>query len=342
MQPMLNVSGAWTGVLLAALDRVGIRSEELCLDLGIEAASLRDPDVWVPLVDLRRLWHALERSSRDPHLGLRAAQAAPLGIGTLFFHIAMACESVYAMITELRHFQPLVAPAMIVTAEPEGEKEVIVFAPAECQVPITDAEVDFLMLYVLRHWQWYHEGRFWPESAWFRRADPGGGALHRELFRCSVRFGAPRNALVFEREEIHRKSPRYSRITYLRLRAAAEEAARSLPKRPWQTQVWMAVRADLEHPDLEHVAQQLAVSPRSLQRRLDEEGTSFHEVIDTVRREIGVACIEAGLPVREAAEEAGFADASSFLRAFRRWKGATPTHYRGQSGNGKGSQPPEG
>jgi AraC-like DNA-binding protein len=89
----------------------------------------------------------------------------------------------------------------------------------------------------------------------------------------------------------------------------------------------MAIRADLRDPNLEATARKLAVSVRSLQRRLEDEGTSFHEVVDRLRREIGIGCIEAGLAVANAAEEAGFANASSFIRAFRRWTGETPAHY---------------
>lgn len=70
-------------------------------------------------------------------------------------------------------------------------------------------------------------------------------------------------------------------------------------------------------------------SPRTLIRRLREEGSSYQQLLDSVREEL--ACwllIQTDLPVEAIAERVGYADTSNFSRTFRRWLGVTPREFR--------------
>jgi AraC-like DNA-binding protein len=82
-------------------------------------------------------------------------------------------------------------------------------------------------------------------------------------------------------------------------------------------------------PKREAVAQALHVSQRTLQRRLQDEGTSFQRLLDDTRRELAEQYLaQPNLTLLEAAYLLGFADPSNFFRAFRRWFGLTPGEYR--------------
>jgi AraC-like DNA-binding protein len=86
-------------------------------------------------------------------------------------------------------------------------------------------------------------------------------------------------------------------------------------------------------PTEEAIARTLAMSQRTLQRRLAREGTSFGGVLDTTRRDL--AFHHLANPARQVSEIAyllGFAEAASFNRAFRRWTGVTPSEYRAALG----------
>lgn len=80
---------------------------------------------------------------------------------------------------------------------------------------------------------------------------------------------------------------------------------------------------------LRQVAQRLHLSERSLQRRLDAEGTRFADLVDEVRRELALRYIaDERLALGEVAYLLGFAEPSPFHRAFKRWTGTTPTAAR--------------
>lgn len=84
-------------------------------------------------------------------------------------------------------------------------------------------------------------------------------------------------------------------------------------------------------PGLEQVARQLHMSPRTLKRRLQAEGTRFQAVVDAVRLEQARLLLsETAKSLDAIAAILGYSDTSNFNRAFRRWQGMTPAAYRRQ------------
>ncbi len=82
-------------------------------------------------------------------------------------------------------------------------------------------------------------------------------------------------------------------------------------------------------PELEQIAPQLELSPRSLRRKLAEQGLSFRSLLDELRCELAKRYIEdPGLTLVEMAYLLGYSDQSTFQRAFRRWIGQAPARYR--------------
>ncbi|ATE61035.1 AraC family transcriptional regulator [Thauera sinica] len=90
---------------------------------------------------------------------------------------------------------------------------------------------------------------------------------------------------------------------------------------------------------LEEVAARLHVSPRTLHRRLEEEGAGFRTIKDAIRRDIALARLtKTQQPIAQLAADLGYADTSAFYRAFVAWCGVSPEQFRRRlAGRGKGS-----
>ena len=116
------------------------------------------------------------------------------------------------------------------------------------------------------------------------------------------------------------------------LRPIADEILERLSKRHTfmkQVQSAMVPLIEKGRLNIDEVARELAMSPRTLQRRLENEGTTFGAVLDETRR---VAALEylknPRIAIAEAAFLLGFSEPSTFYRSFRRWTGDTPANYR--------------
>jgi AraC-like DNA-binding protein len=91
------------------------------------------------------------------------------------------------------------------------------------------------------------------------------------------------------------------------------------------------IERELDHgaPTIGIVARALATSPRTLQRRLGDDGTSFRAAVEAVRADLARGYLrDPGLDLGDVATRLGYAEVSAFLRAFKRWTGTTPSQFR--------------
>jgi AraC-like DNA-binding protein len=85
-------------------------------------------------------------------------------------------------------------------------------------------------------------------------------------------------------------------------------------------------------PSLDEIAERLHLSPRSVHRRLEDEGSSYRAIKDALRRDMALARLaKTRDPIATVAADLGYADTSAFYRAFVAWTGMAPQHYRQRS-----------
>src|SRR5205807_7408292 len=118
------------------------------------------------------------------------------------------------------------------------------------------------------------------------------------------------------------------------------KAEQILARQSGQEGVAMDVRRLLAVPgsgsgtSIEAAARRLAMSPRTLQRRLSEEGTSFDSLREEMRKQTAETFLaDRTLSVGEVAFLLGFSEPGAFHRAFKRWHNTTPDAFRKQRSN---------
>ena len=113
-------------------------------------------------------------------------------------------------------------------------------------------------------------------------------------------------------------------------RLAADALRAHAPSTSLRPRVETELRVLLpERANIDEAAAALRMSTRTLQRRLEHEGTRFSEVLDTVRADVARHLLsDPELPLAEIAYRLGFADLATFSRAFKRWTGKPPGTWR--------------
>jgi AraC-like DNA-binding protein len=154
-------------------------------------------------------------------------------------------------------------------------------------------------------------------------------------FGCSVVCGASRNAIVFRTADAAR--PFVTRNAEL-LGMLAPQFEEELKRENGDNEHFIGrVRVAIQHkltgqrPTIEEIADALHVSSRTLQRRLQDEGSSFQRVLEEARHQLARHYLDNSvLELNEAAYLLGYNDANSFVRAFRTWEGVPPARWREQ------------
>jgi len=92
----------------------------------------------------------------------------------------------------------------------------------------------------------------------------------------------------------------------------------------------LLLRTPGQFPDIETVAAQMAISSRTLRRRLLAEGSSFQQLLDEVRHQLALDYLRrTRMSTEDIAAALGFSDAANFRHAFKRWSGLSPAAWRG-------------
>ncbi|MES1943875.1 AraC family transcriptional regulator [Salinisphaera sp. PC39] len=162
------------------------------------------------------------------------------------------------------------------------------------------------------------------------RAPPHAGRYHG-FFRMPVYFERPRDELVFPRELLDRPLEGDFPALHRQAEALVEQRVARLTGQGLGDRLAAALARDpaLLAGGLDAAAAAFGLGPRTLQRRLRDEGCSFGTVQDAARYRRAAAWLdEPDADIEAISEALGFADRRSFTRAFRRWTGMSPSAYR--------------
>ncbi|MGE5453373.1 MAG: AraC family transcriptional regulator [Acidobacteriota bacterium] len=169
----------------------------------------------------------------------------------------------------------------------------------------------------------------------FKGPPPSYAAMYAQHFGVEPEFNASSNRAEFPTHYLDLPLPQANETTA----AMCEDICRDLlNQRRSRHGCAAVVRNRLLHtpgklPDMEAIAAELCMTSRTLRRHLVAEGTTFRDLVDEVRLILALELIEtAHMGHKEIALRLGFHDLSSFIQAFRRWKGVTPSVYRSQLG----------
>lgn len=163
------------------------------------------------------------------------------------------------------------------------------------------------------------------------RSPVGERAPHREVLGAPVVGGAAANSMSFEAAHLDTRLPGGGGARTLSESMCADLVSRRRARAGLAQEVRVVIAQQLgQGASMTAVAAALGVGERSLRRRLRAEGTSFQALLDEVRETLALQLLDTGLlSVEDIALRLGYAEASTFIVAFRRWRGTTPTAYAG-------------
>ncbi|MEM8633647.1 MAG: AraC family transcriptional regulator ligand-binding domain-containing protein [Pseudomonadota bacterium] len=173
---------------------------------------------------------------------------------------------------------------------------------------------------------------FAPEAVFFKHAPRGDVSVYASHFNCPVHFESGRDALLVS-EECLAAPNKLGDQTIAKFfdRHLEQELADLADDNSLEKRVRLTVAQLLSEgvPTLSHIASKLAMSPRTLQRRLSDKGQSYQGLVDLARQELAQQLLrDTDYSLAEIAFLTGFAEQSGFTRAFKRWAGQTPRSYR--------------
>jgi AraC-like DNA-binding protein len=321
--------------MIDACARLGLDTGRILQAAKLDPATLQDPDARIPLEQVDALWQKAYELSNDPDLALHAIEVLPFGAYRVIDFLASSAPTIGAALAKVSDYFPIVNTVVRLPYS-VGDRHVTFGIESPSRPPtITRAYAEYTLAAVFLRTRIATNQNYPLVRVEFSQTRPAAVSEHERIFDCPVRFGADACRLVIARDVWDTPRTGSDPALFSVLDTHARMLLEQVPSPDDIVgRVRKAIDAQLRggDPSLESIAKQLAMSPRTLQRRLREHGVLFNDVLDELRfRAAKTYLAQKDVAGTEVAYLLGFAEQSSLNRAFKRWSGQTPTEYRRQA-----------
>lgn len=325
-----SVAVSYVSMILEFASLLGVSRDALLQDLGIDTQQLSDTDYRISARQYDALFGRIVAMTGFANFGLRCGRLVRPGHYGVVGYVVMNCHTFGEVLRQAERYQRIIGDVGHSVARQVGETVELRWLPNIS--PVHPQLVEQHVTAIISYAWWLTQVRNPPISIHFTHEPPTSIAEHKQFFGCPVLFSQPFEGITFPISYLDIPIPQPDPIMRDLMTRHAETLLAQLSERNVfldEIKALLALRMAEAVPTLESVAQHLNIHPRSLQRRLQDEGWTFKQLLDETRKEATVHYInDAGIALPEIAFMLGFAEQAVFQRAFKRWTGKTPGRFR--------------
>ncbi|HEY8512690.1 MAG TPA: AraC family transcriptional regulator ligand-binding domain-containing protein [Cyclobacteriaceae bacterium] len=333
----MNLGRQFTLAMLAYASTRDLDAAVVAKRSGLDLDAIRDnPDASISAAQNESLWRDLVTTSNDPLFGLHLAESMQLAALGVVGQIIQTSRNVQDALTQAGALVPLVSELFRMRTEPIGKKVVIHFSAddaAKSEYPFTYRQMtDYFAVFTIHELDGLLLRKVAPLAAQFPYSLSNKKEYDR-LMRCDVRRG---KELTITLDSAYLKEPIITANYDLQQHLlgslnAIGESKKETSKFASRVFNYLLSNAYLFDASLESTAANFNVSARTLQRKLQEENSSFQQIADDVKRHLAVSYLSSGKhQVKDVAYMLGYNEQSALVRAFKRWTGKTPSEFSRQ------------
>lgn len=326
-----TISICFVAAALQSVRGRDLNADELLAKVGLSSSLLQVPQARVSAKHYGALWRAIAAALDDEFFG-QDSRRMKTGSFAMLCHSVLGCKTLGHALERSLRFYALILDDISGTAQRDAREARIVLHE---RVPgarhrVFAHELLLMLLYGVSCWL---VGRRIPIlRTEFSYAEPAHSAEYRLMYCADLRFNRANTLLAFEADYLDLPVVQNERSAKEFLRTAPENI---LLKYKNGSSLTARVRRRLRQflpgtvPDFEELAADMAMTPATLRRRLQDEGESYQSIKDHLRRDLAISYLShSSRSVMDIAVELGFSERSAFHRAFRKWTGASPGEFR--------------
>ena len=341
-----TVSGFLVRHALAVLQKRKIDAAPLLRRAGLYDCDPDDRQQRMSALDQARLVDYASEAIADTAFGLHLAQGMDPREAGLLFYAASAGKDVREALALCARYSRIVNDSVKVAIVPRADGVTLTIDQVGVPRHLVNQSVEIRFAILVKGLRWATGRKIGPSRVLCSHPRISDLKEFDQFFNCRVEFlefGAATDALDFALDVLSVPLVTSDRYLLETLRPSCEEAtkARRTAAGSLRASVESEIYRFLPHgrASVATVARALGVSPRTLARRLAEEGTNFAKLIDDLRRTLALQYVrEPNFTMAQIAWLLGYERSESFTHAFRRWAGQPPSHFRSASHTESGAK----
>jgi AraC-like DNA-binding protein len=321
---------AYAHAFASALESRGVDSQAVFDEAGIPMHATSDPFKRLTTEEVSRLFRASIKATGDPCFGIAVGECMQPGNMHALGFALLASTTLRDFFERVRNYYKVVS--QVAEFDYSDLKGVSVLVAAKIDPSVCYETQDAWLAIMLRFIRFVYQQDINP--CWVELVRPmpeTGDQAYINYFKCPVRFDCDQLRLAMD-----------GSVMDTPLRGASSDLAQhndqivmgslgKMDRKNIINQVRKLIISDLASGILskQAIAEKLNMSPRNLQLKLARKNTSFQDILDNIRQRLAAGYLEqSDLSITEITFMLGYADASNFTRAFRRWHGVSPKEYR--------------
>jgi AraC-like DNA-binding protein len=321
-----------SAALPAVLSQLGFDPTQVVAEAGVDPALFDDIDNLISFVARGRLLGHCVARTRCAHFGLLLGQQAQLEHLGLLGRLVQSTPDVGTALRSLVRYSLAHVRGAVITLEVYGASARLGYASVHPEVEATDQISDGSIAFLFKILRTLCGPAWRPTELLFARREPEDLEPFQQYFRAPLRFNAAQFAIVFAAEWLAHRLPTADPASCASLQLQVEAlVARHREDFPEHVRCVLRTTSLTGPSRLDDVAAAMSLHARTVGRRLAAAGVTFQALVDEDRFERARQLLEnTALEVNDIAAALDYADASGFIRAFRRWTGTTPGDWRAQ------------
>lgn len=321
----------WAAAIARTLESLGLDASEAFHMARLDAELARDPNARYPVSGMTRLWQAAVKLTDDPAIGLKVAeQVQPASLHALGLSV-LASETLNDALQRISRYSRLVSNAANVAVGRMGNEVEVEIRIPDHGIPLAYEAFDAFIGNMVKMGRMLTQRDVSPLRLELMRPKPEHPKPYEDFFRAPIAFGANRYCIYFDADYLDEPLPSAnSALAQLNDQVIVDYLARfDRSQIAVQVRNLIIQRLPSGEPSQDEIARSLNMSARSLQRRLNEENSSYKALLDDTRKELACQYLkQSDVTIGEVTYLLGFSDQSNFTRAFKRWLGKAPGEYR--------------
>lgn len=321
--------------LLAYAVQRDVSPAELCGMAGVELAGLQSGKKGIlDELQFRRLWTSAATLTGDECFGLHFGESLQIAALGVVGQIIQTSATVGDALTQAAGMTHLITDQFGLEITHNNTSFTVRFIPhseeAALKEPAFRQIMDFYMVFALHELDGLTLKKIRPLQVSYPHPPAAHKQEYNRLLRCDNIREDNEYTIVMEKSSwsIPIITANYD-LQAILLKKISDMIDTGNGNLKTRIRNFLLANAYLGMPTLDAVAANLNTSVRSLQRKLKEEGISYQEIVDTVRRSLTLHYLQSGdYPLKEISYMLGYNERSAFNRAFKRWTGATPLDYK--------------
>tara|TARA_R110001592_G_scaffold346310_2_gene638822 strand:- start:1390 stop:2409 length:1020 start_codon:yes stop_codon:yes gene_type:complete len=303
---------------------------------GIDPLVLENANGRIPGEQFQNLIKALLAASDDSLMGLNSSLHVQPGSYSVLGYITMSCATMGDAIERIPTYERLVGDMGVTHIKHNKNSVFLNWHCAYTHELVRQHMIDNVLASWTNFARWLANQDASPERIYLERKAPQSKneiKQYENFFNCPIEFSQSNSGVELAKSLLKTPLRQPDLLLLKTLESHASQQINELESASgsFSLQVAHAIRKQLNmgQSRKELIADEFCLSPRTLQRKLVAEGTSYQHIVDEIRLDIAKQLLkDSKISILDIAYNLGFSDSGSFHRSFKRWTQQTPKEFR--------------